>query len=140
LLIYPAAFSFRHGIELYVKHLLILADRFLSTGVRIKKTHMLSDNWNSLSNLLSRLPPEAVNQLEVSNVDDIIADFIQIDPSGQVFRYPEDIKGNKHLTALGVINVEVLADGMRVVFDCFETWDSSLISLLESKGIAPHSV
>src|SRR5262249_55182921 len=50
-LIYPAVFNFRHGIELYIKHMTILASRLLGTGGKlalghgIKKTGRLSPNY-----------------------------------------------------------------------------------------------
>lgn len=43
LLIYPAAFSFRHGIELYLKHMVrVFSERAGANAY--KKTHALQDN------------------------------------------------------------------------------------------------
>ena len=121
LLIYPAAFSFRHGIELYLKHMVHLFDDIAKSG-GYTKTHTLQDNWSAFERQALASKHEAFDQLELSIVKDIIDDFCNIDPTGQVFRYPEDIKGNQHLIGLGVINVEVLEDGMRVLHELFEGW------------------
>ena len=62
---------------------------------------------------------------------DIVEDFHQIDPTGQVFRYPEDLKGNLHLIGLSIINVEVLDDGMSVLRSILEEWMDRLDYLIE---------
>jgi hypothetical protein len=45
-----------------------------------------------------------IDKLEFTEVENIIPEFSKNDQSGQVFRYPEDLKGNQHLTGLGTIN------------------------------------
>lgn len=84
--------------------------------------------------LLSQAPAVAPDwvfkpKIEVSIAADIIEDFCQIDPTGKVFRYPEDIKGNKHLTELEVINLEVLRDGMELLHEMLERWSINLDSI-----------
>jgi hypothetical protein len=121
ILIYPAAFSFRHGIELYLKHMVHLFDEIANSGA-YTKTHSLQDNWSVFERQAIANKDGSFDPVELSIAKDIIDDFCNIDPTGQVFRYPEDIKGNKHLIGLGVINVEVLEDGMRVLHELFEGW------------------
>jgi hypothetical protein len=125
ILIYPAAFSFRHGIELYLKHMVQLFDVVAKSGT-YTKTHTLQDNWSTFERQALASTEGAFDPLELSIAKDIIDDFCNIDPTGQVFRYPEDIKGNQHLVGLGVINVEVLEGGMRVLHDLFENWRRAL--------------
>lgn len=121
LLIYPAAFSFRHGIELYLKHMVrVFSERAGANAY--KKTHTLQDNWAAFETQALTTNSNMFDPLELSIAKDIVNDFCNIDPSGQVFRYPEDIKGNQHLIGLGVINAEVLGDGMRVLHDLLEKW------------------
>lgn len=86
------------------------------------KTHALKDNWALLVKEATHTKLKFFDPLELSIAGDIIEDFCEIDPTGQVFRYPEDVKNNLHLTGLGVINVEVLADGMQVLEDLFDKW------------------
>ncbi|MGH7872997.1 MAG: hypothetical protein ACREQO_12355 [Candidatus Binatia bacterium] len=125
ILIYPAAFSFRHGIELYLKHMVHLFDEIANSGA-YTTTHSLQDNWSVFDRQAIASKIGSFDPLELSIAKDIIDDFCNIDPTGQVFRYPEDIKGNKHLIGLGVINVEVLEDGMRVLHELFEGWRLAL--------------
>jgi len=140
ILIYPAVFDFRHGVELYIKHLTILANRLLATGQRMALGHGVIENWCSLTQLFADIKNPHFDPLEIDIVKDILTDFVEIDATGQVFRYPEDKRGQPHLRQISVINVEVLADEMRVVFDLFETWDSGLIALLEATHQSTGSV
>ena len=80
---------------------------------------------------MRKVGPPVFDPTEIGIAGDIIKDFCQIDPTGQVFRYPEDIKGNKHLTGLRLINVEVLGDGMRVLHELLERWRYELDSIVD---------
>jgi hypothetical protein len=75
-------------------------------------------------------------KIEASIAGDIIDDFVQIDPTGQVFRYPEDIKGNAHLIGLKLINVEVLSEGMKMLQEMLEAWYFRIEDLLDARCVA----
>ncbi|UTD26129.1 hypothetical protein DB459_03505 [Bradyrhizobium sp. WD16] len=134
ILIYPAAFSYRHGIELYVKHLLNKLSTYNKSGVDYQKTHKLQDNWKLLEAEVKKSQLTCFDDVELSLAGDIVDEFCQIDPTGQVFRYPEDIKGNAHLTGLGVINVEVLEQGMDVLHGLLEKWRHGFQDLHDAGG------
>ena len=121
-LVYPAAFAFRHGIELYLKHLLKELIAFNDSNVEYVKHHGIQDYWKLVVAEMQKIEGNVFDPVEVGIAGDIIDDFCQIDPTGQVFRYPEDIKGNKHLSGLGVINVEVLANGMTALHGMLNFW------------------
>ncbi|MDR7102851.1 hypothetical protein [Croceicoccus sp. BE223] len=53
---------------------------------------------------------------------ELIGYFDAFDPTGQVFRYPEDIKGNRHLAEHKLINVEVLRDQTAELREILERW------------------
>jgi hypothetical protein len=63
-------------------------------------------------------------------VEDLIQEFSRIDATGEVFRYPEDGDGNKHLEGLSLINVEVLAEGMEALQELFAKWSGVLDNLV----------
>lgn len=126
ILIYPATFCYRHGIELYVKHLLKELAAYNKSSASYQKTHKLQDNWQSVVTEAQASKLTFFDATELGIAGDIIDEFCQIDPTGQVFRYPEDIKGNPHLEGLGVINVEVLSAGMEVLFELLEKWRNSV--------------
>jgi hypothetical protein len=140
LLVYPAVFDFRHGIELYLKHLTILANRLVRPGTVMQQGHGIMRNWEELKELFAKLNDSYFEPVEIGVVHDILEDTVAIDATGQVFRYPSDHKGKRHLGDISVINVVVLADGMQVLFDLFEKWNSGLFALLEGKELATTSV
>ena len=135
ILVYPAAFSFRHGIELYLKY---FVEKFsiVNNIDSFKKTHSLVDNWNVFEKQALKEDEEIFKPLELSIAKDIIDDFCNIDSSGQVFRYPEDIRGNKRLEGLGVINIEVLGDGMRALHKLLDSW-AITVEVLANKVETP---
>lgn len=119
---YPAAFAFRHGIELYLKCFHGELISFLRQDTHVRKNHSIRDYMRMIIELLATTQEKIADPVTIGIVEDIVADFDQIDPSGQVFRYPEDIKGNAHLADIRIINLEVLDDGMTVFRDTVETW------------------
>jgi hypothetical protein len=132
ILVYPAAFSFRHGIELYLKHLLTaLRDINLGHDV-IEKNHSILGYFELVAKELVTVKQPFADSIEIGTAKDIIADFEQIDPTGQVFRYPEDLKGNAHLTGLKLINVAVLDEGMDVLREILEGWMDRIEYIIEN--------
>lgn len=122
LAVYPAAFSYRHGIELYLKHLVFAFNLILETGATFEKKHKMIELWETLVDLNDKAQADLIEQEVVDRAGELIGHFDAFDPSGQVFRYPEDIKGNQHLAEHKLINVEVLRDHMRELQDILEGW------------------
>lgn len=131
LLVYPICFSFRHGIELYLKMLVQTASKFNESKRAYQKNHSIDGYWKMIVEEFEKLDSRILDKTEIAIAGDIIADFVQIDPTGQVFRYPEDLKGNTHLTGLKLINVEVLSESMKVLHSLLESWYFRLEDVME---------
>lgn len=129
LAIYPAAFAFRHGIELYLKQLLIDLIAFNGSKVAYAKNHGIEKYWRLVVAEMGKVEGEVFDPADVKVAAGIIGDFCQIDPTGQVFRYPENLKGIRHLTGLGVINVEVLVEGMSTLHGMLNFWHHQVAEL-----------
>jgi hypothetical protein len=114
-----------------VKHLLKELAARSKSAATYQKTHKLQDNWKLVVQEAEASKLKLFDSTEMGIVSDIIEEFCKIDPTGQVFRYPEDIKGSVHLEDLGVINVEVLANGMTILYELFEKWRHGLDRLHE---------
>lgn len=132
-LVYPAAFSFRHGIELYLKHFYQLLAEWNHTSPDYPKNHTIQALWGHISAGLTKLG-KLKNVDKIARAGELIAAFCEIDPSGQVFRYPEDIKGNRHLTELRIINLRVLGEGMTELQSYFVDWQYSLEAHIELRA------
>ena len=141
LLIYPICFNLRHGLELYIKHLIVLGARFLGEDSEaFQPTHKLTDNWMKWKAIVARLPKHSIEPTTLRVAQAAIDNFVAIDPTGQAFRYPEDLAKRVHLIGVPVINIETLYDEMKKLQDIFETWDSALIELLEYSEKSTQSV
>lgn len=122
LAVYPAAFSYRHGIELFLKHLVVGLNAVLEAGGTFKKRHGIMELWNEVVFLTEKTGREFIEPEAMKKVGEVIGYFDALDPSGQVFRYPEDIWGNQHLAEFKLINVIVLRDQMMELQDILERW------------------
>lgn len=123
-LIYPLVNLYRQGIELYLKHFCTKIPPLLDKEILLNLNHRLDYLWPIACNLLA----EIVNDQEAFRadakwVDGIIRDFVEVDPSGTVFRYPTDKDGAPHLLAMSLINAEVFGEQMARLHQFFETCD-----------------
>ena len=122
LVVYPLVFCFRHAVELELKHLCEVVPAALGKGTKISMTHKLLDNWESLKAQF-QLHREFIQHGEgIELVDHVIHDLVEIDPTGEAFRFPESRKGNKFLQDTSLINVRVLADSLEPVEGAFDSW------------------
>lgn len=121
-LIYPAAFSYRHAIELMLKQLVQSLHLVLETGDTFVKNHRMSALWDDVMNLTAAHGETLMDPKAVERAGVIIGHFNDFDPTGQVFRYPEGIRGNRHLSEHKLINVEVLRDYMREIQEILKAW------------------
>jgi hypothetical protein len=105
--IYPLAMLYRHGIELALKHLARMLPALFKEEGAIKLTHKLQDNWRVVRSYLERLKdvPDGLDEAEAT-----LNDFVEIDPNGEVFRYPHAKDGTRYLEETSHINVDVLAE------------------------------
>ena len=124
LAVYPIAFLYRHGIELYLKHLVPRLSSRANAPVAPKLTHKLSDNWATLLPLLKNdddvVPDD--EKIAISVIADILDDFLAFDPTGEEFRFPELRDGRPSLRGGSIVNLEVLRDGMSILEDYFDRW------------------
>jgi hypothetical protein len=122
-LVYPLAFLFRHGIELSLKGLARDLSQLFRQQGNIRLTHKLSDNWASVRALLQRRPGEFdPDNTLIPLVDKVLNDYLEFDPSSEVFRFPEDRAGNLFLQDARIINVEVFGSVLDGVADIFDYW------------------
>lgn len=105
-LIYPIAYSARHGIELFLKKILIdissLRD-IRAVEREITSIHSLEILWNAIKNVSNRTDKALMHLVTKSDL--LIKDFYEIDDTAQTFRYPESNVGETHLKKTPIINL-----------------------------------
>ena len=121
-MVYPAVFSFRHGVELYIKHFLAELQKLTLNSTNYQKHHRLDDNWKMLTAVMAESRFEEYDLEKIETASFILSMLCDIDPTGQVFRYPEDNKGRQHLNSINIINIGVLELSMQTLFDVFQDW------------------
>jgi hypothetical protein len=134
IIIYPLVFTYRHGIELSLKDLAVQLPLVWDEESEVRLTHVLSDNWESIKTYLNREQEFDPENTLIDQVDTILKDFLEIDETGQVFRYPTDRRGLNHLDGkVSAINVIVFQQAMGTVSKTFEFWMDSVRVLLQNK-------
>lgn len=103
---YPAAYCLRHGIELFVKQMCIYtAYEAEDPQLLYAPSHDLKQNWDAIRGNVENNAYEAGRSLDCwgeqnmrehfESVELAIENLHLMDPSGQLFRYPERLKINK---------------------------------------------
>jgi hypothetical protein len=133
ILVYPICFMFRHGIELYLKHFMDVLPPIWNSKEIIKPTHKLMDNWERVKSYLIKRKDFDTENIFIPQVEKILKEFLEIDDSGQVFRYPINNKGALHLEETRLINLLVLGKIMDEAEKIFEFWDITAEQLMEIK-------
>ena len=111
-------YLFRHYIELALKHILFHS-RWLkaqSTNARwnevkdVVRTHSLQKLWNTITTeRVGKIPDDTWNSHDIAFVDACIAEFEQVDPAGETFRY--------HGSKFGVIQPPAVTGELVILFD-----------------------
>ena len=117
LLVYPLVVTYRHGVEVALKHLCRVLPGLCDEQAEVKLTHHLLDNWKTVRRLLKKLD---VDGKDVARVDATLKEFVEIDPRGENFRYPLSKDGDRVLQETSLINVEVFGDEMGFIALYFE--------------------
>lgn len=132
--IYPLVFTYRHGIELSLKDLASRLPLAWDQEPKVKLTHVLSDNWVKIKAYLKREQEFDPENTLIDQVDTILKDFLDIDQTGEVFRYPKDRSGLNHLDGkVSGINLIVFQQAMITVSKTFEFWMDGVRVLLQNK-------
>lgn len=121
-LVYPVVFSFRHALELAAKHLVNVLPRIWGERAKSRLTHHVVDNWKIARRYLERDSWFYSSGHDIGAVDRIIHDVIEIDASGEVFRFPMARSGTQHLRETSIINVGRLCKPLMVAKGAFAWW------------------
>jgi hypothetical protein len=132
LIVYPVIYIYRHAIELALKHLARGLPALWDDDTEIKLSHKLKDNWLVVRPYLLKSPDFGGAEL-LAKVDVILDDFVEIDPSGEVFRFPESRDGSRFLQDTSHINLLVFGQAMESLQEIFDFWFDTLTQLWDYK-------
>lgn len=121
LFVYPLVFLYRHAMELALKHLVTVLPSLYGEEGKYRATHKLLDNWAVARGYLERRA-EFGRLASIPAFEAILRDFIELDPNGEAFRFPEERAGVPFLQSTTHINVEVFARAMEFGENAFHSW------------------
>ncbi|MGB6059641.1 MAG: hypothetical protein WBF71_15405 [Microthrixaceae bacterium] len=95
-LVYPVVFAYRHHLELKLKYLIRTARQVVGEPGTFQRVHRLEPLWRVCRPLLGRVFADA--DAELGAAEALILELDDLDPTGMVFRYPEDQDGDPTLS------------------------------------------
>jgi hypothetical protein len=119
LLVYPICFDFRHAIELFIKYVITDLAKVRGTDHKFKTNHTLHKNWKVAKHLLEEIE---TSREDLSLFEKVVSCVEEVDPNGQIFRYPENIKGSKHLQEWALVNLALIEAYNEKIASIAHTW------------------
>jgi hypothetical protein len=110
--IYPILYLYRQATELALKH--FIYDR--PNAAQLRGNHNLENLWKQarpeIETMLNQYggPTE---QKALKKLDKFIAQMHAADPSGEAFRFPEDLQHNKYLEEFKEINLQPIYESSK---------------------------
>lgn len=121
LLVYPICLNFRHAVELFIKYLISDLAKLARAKAKFRTSHSLGGNWSTAMHLIKTTKLD-VNPGDTELITKIVTDIMEVDPNGNIFRYPESIKGDQHLKDWAIVNLAVVNDVFSRLFKVVEDW------------------
>jgi hypothetical protein len=129
-LVFPIAFVYRQYLELRLKQLIRDSRRLLGDSSGFPSTHKIAELWNLCRPLLDQVGLNASEQvLEV--IEELIAEFAEVDEDSYAFRYSTDKKKHPSLPSLRFVNLPNLAEVIKKMSNFFEAVGWQLSATLE---------
>jgi hypothetical protein len=126
-LVYPIIFNYRQSLELHLKYLL-MAYGPLTEATPDFRSHDLKKLWSKYRHVVESLDPglsdgdtEAINAAEAC-----IAEFGQVDPGSDAFRFAHDSKGHPIQLQINNVDLSNLREVMASIHNLLECIDLQL--------------
>ncbi len=120
--IYPLLYLYRQGTELMMKHFIF--DK--ANPPKNSKEHDLKKLWahskKEILNLFTSMYGEEELKEPIAKIENFIEKMYELDPRGEVMRFPEDPSGSPFLQDYSIINIEPIYDAAKKVQGIFESF------------------
>jgi hypothetical protein len=131
LLVYPICLNFRHAVELFIKYLISDLVKLTRSNAKFRASHSLQGNWSTAMNLIKQTKLD-VDADEKKLITNIVTDIMEVDPNGNIFRYPESIQGDRHLKDWAIVNLAVVNDAFSLLLKVVEDWHFKIEGRIEA--------
>lgn len=120
-LVYPVCYLYRHCLELWIKHLIVLASDYLNSDLFGKKfgRHSFPELWQICRSGLEEAMPEWP-KASFDEIGECLKALASLDGDGEVFRYPVNMKGERWQLRLRSIDLGKMRETISTVVDKLE--------------------
>jgi hypothetical protein len=132
--VYPYVMCWRHYVELELKTLIVLFQRFLRKDVEIKRTHRIDLLWSELRRLFEESGLVKADAA-LAEVDEVLRQLHQLDPTSEHFRYPVVASGGTGtLPGLRTLNLRRFHEAMETAANCLDGCDSMIRQYIDDRN------
>ena len=128
--VFPVVFLYRHYAELRLKEIIMVGNRLYGIPQGLPQHHRIDELWRQARSILS----ETSSRDDLDNVERCIAEFSQMDPGSDSFRYPITRDGKLSISQDHlVISLRNLRDVMTRLGSFLDASSDHLIILYEEQ-------
>ncbi|MFF0769880.1 hypothetical protein ACFYUK_13395 [Nonomuraea wenchangensis] len=125
-LVYPFLLCWRHYVELQLKVLITLQQKWYKLPVEVPRTHKIDALWSVTKRLLFRGELDSEDAEKVQHVEAVLHQLNVLDPTSEHFRYPVKKDGTDTLTALPRVHLRRFQNAMERIANLLEALDTKL--------------
>lgn len=129
-LVYPIAFLYRQYIELQLKDVIKESRILLSEGNSFPRHHKINNLWDLARGLMRKIienidqsAGDYIKPDDFILIENVITNFVEIDPESIAFRYPTNESGDSSLADINLINIRNLADQINELSNRLDKFD-----------------
>jgi len=136
-LVYPVCYLYRHCLELWLKHLIVMAEGYLRQDLLGKKikNHDLAELWKICRAGLKKANPgdERWSKESFDEVEECIDALASFDEKGEVFRYDVNTRGERWQLAMRSVDLEKMRKAVSSVVDIFDIYSHEMKHRLDTR-------
>ena len=132
-IVYPVVFLYRQSIELYLKNIIKGSRGLLEMEISFPKHHDIYKLWIDAKGLIVQIWPDNP-EVDFTRIEGFIKQFSGYDPSSEIFRYPEDRKGNPVEINVKHINLRNLQNIMEELIGLLDGASTGISHYIDEKG------
>lgn len=133
-IVYPYVMCWRHYVELQLKTLIVLFQRFLRKDVEIRRTHRIDLLWSKLRGLFDESGLVEADAA-LAAVDQVLRQLHELDPTSEHFRYPIVAAGSADtLPGLQNLHLRRFHEAMETAANCLDGCDTMIRQYIDDRN------
>jgi hypothetical protein len=129
ILVFPFLMCWRHHVELQLKSVIGLLQRYLDEDVKLRMTHEVDQLWRLARGLLERAEHVGEGD-DIANVERVLLQLHELDPTSEHFRYPVARDGSPTLAGVRRLHIGRFHEAMVNVAHFLDACDTGFRDML----------